>query len=307
MRSLNVFSEPEGSLIKDYAARMGDAMVRRRAEIDIRAAHAEAEMAIKARSEFLANMNHELRTPLNAIIGFTTMLKDGENYDLCQERAKSYLDYVLQSADLLLGHINTILEVAALESGSVEVREDIIDFPDVAKEAITRAEIQAKSAKVQIEPRGIAADVMSWGDAERLGQAADQVLQSSIRSCKDGGRILVRVCNDENGWPEIGIRDNGAGHDREEIDAALNAFQEVHRGLDRSFSGLGVGYAIAKTFVEMQGGRFLIKSRKGEGTLVRILMPPLPDNVRFDGAGAHMVETPNAGDGEMREKKDHAA
>ncbi len=274
MRTLNVFSQSGGSLIANFGSRMGDAIVRRRAEIEIRASRIEADLAIKARSEFLANMNHELRTPLNAIIGFATMLRDSGEYRLSEEQKDSYAEYILQSADLLLGHINTILEVASLESGSVEVHDEEVAIHSILGEALERAEIQANAGKVSIERRNADQEVNAWGDAERIGQAIDQVLQTAIRSCAEGGRILVRACTDDKGWGEIAVRDNGEGLTPEETKSALEAFEQVHRGLDRSFSGPGVGYAIAKTFVEMQGGRFFIKSRKGQGTLVRLLLPP---------------------------------
>jgi len=73
--------------------------------------------------------------------------------------------------------------------------------------------------------------------------------------------------------PEIAIRDEGEGLTDDEVKDALTAFNEVHRGLDRAFSGPGVGYAIAKTFIEMQGGQFHIKSRKDRGTFVRLVLP----------------------------------
>jgi signal transduction histidine kinase len=294
MRALKLFTQSEGSLIADYASRMSEALSRRSAEIEVRAARMEAELAIKARSEFLANMNHELRTPLNAIIGFGTMLRDVDQYELDEEQHRTYTEYILQSADLLLGHINTILEVAALESGGVDIKDDAVDFCVLLEDAIERASIRAKAADVVIERKDEGADVVGWGDAERTGQALDHLLHTAIKSCGDGGRILVRTCINENGWAEIAMRDDGEGMTPEALHDSLDAFKQAHRGLDRSFAGPGIGYAIAKTFVEMQGGRFFIKSHEGQGTLVRITLPPpdqkLSEEPGTDGEGAGQSE-----------------
>lgn len=274
MRALKLFTQSEGSLIADYASRMSEALLRRNAEVEVRAARVEADLAIKARSEFLANMNHELRTPLNAIIGFATMLRDNDEYQFDEEQRKTYAEYILQSADLLLGHINTVLEVAALESGGVELKDDVVDFCVLLIDAIERAQIQADAAGVKIERHDAGEDVIGWGDAERVTQAVDHLLQAAVNACEKGGRVLVRASVNDYGWAEIAVRDNGEGMTPEALHEALEVFKQVHRGLDRSFSGPGVGYAIAKTFIEMQGGRFSIRSQPGQGTLARITLPP---------------------------------
>ena len=285
MRALQAFSQSGGSLIANYAAQLSEAVMRHGAETEVRAARVEAEHAIRARSEFLANMNHELRTPLNAIIGFATMLRDIDGYDLSDEQKRSYAEYILQSADLLLGHINTLLEVAALESGAVELNDDVIDFNALLNGAMERAGVRAGAAAVAIERRDKGEDVLAWGDPERTEQALDHLLQIAIKSCERGGKVLVRACRNENGWGEVAVRDNGAGFGAEELREALEAFQQIHRGLDRSFAGPGVGYAVAKTFIEMQGGQFIVKSKPGQGTLVRMALPP-PDKARAPADGA---------------------
>lgn len=305
MRALKLFTQSEGSLIADYASRMSEALSRRNAEIEVRAARMEADLAIKARSEFLANMNHELRTPLNAIIGFATMLRDTSEYDLDEEQRSTYAAYILQSADLLLGHINTVLEVAALESGGVELNDDVVDFCVLLMEALERAHIRAEAADITIDRRDNGEDVIGWGDAERVSQAVDHLLQTAIKACGEGGNILVRASVNEYGWAEIAVRDDGEGLSPEALHAALEAFKQVHRGLDRSFSGPGIGYAIAKTFIEMQGGRFSIKSQPGQGTLVRISLPP-PEQATpaIDGEEANEVET---GTNQIKNRRVHDA
>ncbi len=284
MRALQFFHRTnEGSLLSDYASMMSEQLMRRRADLEVRAARAEAENAIKARSEFLANMNHELRTPLNAIIGFATMLRQADEFSIDDERTGEYAQYILQSADLLLGHINTILEVAAFESGGIELSNSELDLDLMLGEAIARAKIRADAAGVAIIRRNEGDPVLAWGDEERVAQAIDHIVQCALKACREGGRILVRAAYDLEGRPEIAVRDEGEGMTGEEIKDALTAFNEVHRGLDRAFSGPGVGYAIAKSFIEMQGGQFYIKSRKDRGTFVRLVLPePEFDADAFD-------------------------
>jgi two-component system cell cycle sensor histidine kinase PleC len=274
MRALNPFAIHEGALIGAYSTRLAEAVAVRRAELDARAARAEAELSIRARSEFLSNMNHELRTPLNAIIGFSTMLRDYDVYPMSDEQRRTYAEYIIQSADLLLGHINTILEMAALDSGAVEMHAGEVDLSEIVAGAVTRAAVAASAAKVTIENKTAKGEIAGWGDAQRIGQAVDHLLRTALHVSSGGGRILVRASVADGRWPEIAVRDYGAGFSRDEIRAALSAFDEVHRGLNRSFAGPGVGLAVAKTFVEMQGGIFEIKSKAGEGTIVRIMLPP---------------------------------
>ena len=181
MRALHSKTGSSGSRLAEYGERIGDLLVRRRAELEAKAARIEAELAIQARSEFLANMNHELRTPLNAIMGFATMLRDGEDYDLGAEQQRTYAEYILQSADLLLGHINTLIEVAALESGRVEISEGPIDCALLLDDAMERAQVRAEAAGVTIKRQGEGGDITGWGDPQRFAQALDHLIQTAIK------------------------------------------------------------------------------------------------------------------------------
>jgi two-component system cell cycle sensor histidine kinase PleC len=274
MRALDPFAAKRGALIGSYSAKLAEGLAVRRAEIMARTARIEADLSIKARSEFLANMNHELRTPLNAIIGFATMLKESETYQLAEEQRRNYAEYILQSADLLLAHINTILETAALDTASVELAKDDSNLAEILSGSVVRATIAADAAGVRIENKTADEHVGCHADPERAGQAIDHLLRVALRASPKGGKLFVRASVGDSGWPEVAVRDKGPGLSKEAINEALSAFDQVHRGLDRSFAGPGVEYAVAKTFIEMQGGRFDIRSKLGEGVIVRIALPP---------------------------------
>ncbi|MEL7491804.1 MAG: HAMP domain-containing sensor histidine kinase [Pseudomonadota bacterium] len=276
MRSLNPFTQRADSLISAYAAKMVESTVVRRAAAEAKTARAEAELSIRARSQFLANMNHELRTPLNAVIGFATMLRDGRSYELSEEKQQSYAEYILQSADLLLGHINTILETAALDSGEIEINQTQTDLAPILRSAAERMKITAKALNVSVVLKTEEEAIYAWVDEDRVSQAIDHLLRIALKASERGDQVFARIATDADGWPEIAVRDTGKGLSDAELNAALNAFAGVNRGLDRSFEGPGVELAIAKTFVEMQGGKFRIKSKVGKGTLVRASLPPRP-------------------------------
>jgi signal transduction histidine kinase len=138
---------------------------------------------------------------------------------------------------------------------------------------VKRAAIASAAAGVTIENKTAGEGLFAVADADRLSQAVDHLLRGAIKTSEKGARILVRAAISAKGAREIAVRDHGRGLDADSLKKALSAFDEVHRGLDRSFAGPDIGLAIAKVFVEMQGGEFDIKSKLGEGTVVRILLP----------------------------------
>jgi len=219
-------------------------------------------------------MSHELRTPLNAIIGFGSMLRDEDAFPVSVEARKNYIGYILQSADLLLGHINTILEVAALESGKLDLEEDMLDVGLTVENAITRAAIRLEAANAKVQIADIGADIFAWADEVRVGQAIDQALHVAIKFYEPGDPIKVSFATDEKGWVQIIITHKGKGLNAEDLENALSALEQLQRGLDQSFSGPGVSYAVAKTFIEMQGGIFSIVTAPEKGATVTMSLPP---------------------------------
>jgi two-component system cell cycle sensor histidine kinase PleC len=265
------------SLLESYVDRYSDTLAHRRASLKAHAAKIEAELAYKARGEFLANMNHELRTPLNAIVGFAQMLKEAKSYGLSDEQTTEYLDYILNSADLLLGHINTILELAAAESGGAKMSRREVGVHELVAGAVEQHQALAEAAGVVLDSSvddGLPALNV---DPDKIDTALHHLIENAITYCEEGGEVsvLARPGRRINGhdWVYIAVEDTGEGMTPEELDRAMRAFEQAHQGLHRKYDGTGLGLPIAKSFIELNGGRFDIKSQKGVGTKVRFALP----------------------------------
>ena len=267
------------SLLNDFCDQYGRDFLRHRSQLAMRAAKADAELAYRARGEFLANMNHELRTPLNAIIGFTQMIRDAEALNLDKEQTNEYADYILQSADLLLSHINTILELAAAESGGAKLRRKKIDPAELLEEIAGQMQAMAEAANIELQTR-IDEDLpLLLIDPDMIEKAFRHLIENAIQYSPEGRHVVLHVRkgvrDNQRRRVYFAVEDQGPGMSEEELQRVMHAFEQVHQGLDRTFEGSGLGLPIARSFIELNGGSFHVKSLPGRGTIVRFSFPAI--------------------------------
>ena len=276
------------ALLDQYVEHYADSVARRRSSIALRAAKVEAEIAYKTRGQILANMNHELRTPLNAISGFASMLKDAETYNLDQEQVNEYLDYILQSSDLLLSHIDTILDLAAVESGGAKISRLAVDPGEILEEVVQEFREKAQKENVVLTYSADENVQKIDVDPEKIMKALRHLIENGLVYSSDEKTITSISLMQGHGaghkeTVKIVIQDTGVGMTPEELRRAMRAFEQVHQGLDRKFEGKGIGLPVAKSFVELNGGRFDISSEKGVGTRVTLLFPASKQQENADG------------------------
>ncbi|WOI54186.1 HAMP domain-containing sensor histidine kinase [Parvularcula sp. LCG005] len=263
-------------MLSSYSETFGDALRRQQSAITLRAAKVDAELAYRARGAFLANMNHELRTPLNAITGFAGLLKDAEAMGLTEEKRGEYLDYILQSADLLLSHINTILEIADAESGGAKLRRRAFSAVDVVEQTIDQVREQlAGQASFTLDlPAGIP---VVDADPDKVSTAIQHIIDYLVGSAEDHAEIHVTIRpglgGKSEGFVYTAIECLAEGPTQADIDDALRVFEQFHEGLDRKFEGFRLGLPIAKSFIELNQGKFNIKTLGEKGTLIRFALP----------------------------------
>ena len=263
-------------LLDTYTARFGDTIRRQQSAVALRAARMEAELAYKARGTFLANMNHELRTPLNAITGFAGLLKEADTYGFPAEQRSEYLDHILQSAELLLSHIEKILQVADAESGGTKLRKDTFSVAEAVTDALAgiEAELDAKGVVVAED---VADDLPAvHADPEKITVAIQHLVRFATARSESGAMVRLAVRAAPAGhapWVYVSISTNDSGRSASEVAASLRVFERVHEGLHRGFASDQLCLPIAKSFIELNGGRFNVRPVGERGHLYRFALP----------------------------------
>ena len=218
-------------------------------------------------------MSHELRTPLNAILGFSEVLENGIAGPL-QSRHAEYVGLIRQSGEHLLHVINEILDLARIDAGKLEFREEVIDPRRLVDNCIALVKERAASGLLRLSAE-IAEDVpYLMADETRLTQILLNLLSNAIKFTELGGSIDVLARRAGDGGVEFVVRDTGCGMTPGEVEIALEPFQQVDAGLARRHQGTGLGLPLARKLAELHGGRLTVESQKGRGTTVTVALPP---------------------------------
>lgn len=229
--------------------------------------------ANRAKSEFLANMSHELRTPLNSIIGFSEMVKLQAIGPVRNERYLEYAGHIHESGKHLLDLINDMLDLAKVESGKLELEEEVVDFARVYEGCRTLLQHRIASNNLQVALVLPDNPPLLLADKRKIRQILFNLMSNAIRYTPNGGRITTTVYTHPETGFVFSIIDSGTGMAPEDIPKALEPFGQVGDPLVKGEEGTGLGLPLTKALVELHGGTIEIASQLGLGTTVTVKMP----------------------------------
>jgi signal transduction histidine kinase len=242
-----------------------------RIEAALRERATALEEADRVKTDFVANMSYELRTPLTSIGGFAELLGGGYAGDL-SAKAKDYVAAILESVERLSKLINDVLDLTTGDTRGVALERERVDIAGLCRAAVDTAKPRAaeKAQKLEVEISPGAGHV--FGDARRLRESVEHVLQNAIGYTDRKGRIRLTADGDKK-QALIRIDDNGPGIANEDLPNVFNRFHRIDESGFRGEAALGLGLPLTRQFIEAHGGTVELESKKGKGTTVTMAIP----------------------------------
>ncbi|MBW4665154.1 MAG: response regulator [Chroococcus sp. CMT-3BRIN-NPC107] len=238
-----------------------------------RATREQAEANSRMKDEFLAIVSHELRSPLNAILGWSKLLRTRKLDESVRDRA---METIERNALLQVQMIEDLLDISRIIRGTIRLSACPIELKIPIEAAIQTVLLAAQAKEIQLTTAFDPTIGMVSADSDRLQQVIWNLLSNAIKFTPPGGSIEVRLSVTSSASPvaQIQIIDTGCGISKEFIPHVFDRFRQQDGSMTRSYSGLGLGLAIARQLVELHGGTLKAQSQgEGKGATFTIELP----------------------------------
>ena len=231
-----------------------------------------ADLASKAKSEFLSRMSHEIRTPINAIKGMADKAMcviEKEETDSAGE-VYDCLEKITISTKYLTSLVNDILDMSKIESGKLIVSNDIFDITNLLEDFEMMIKPQADQRMIKLTIEKNFENKLFVGDQFRIHQVLVNLAANALKFTPFSGKIKVSIdeleSDEESSVLKFTVEDNGIGIRKENLKKIFESFEQADSAVTKSYGGTGLGLSICKNLVELMGGTLSVKSEENEGS-----------------------------------------
>jgi protein-histidine pros-kinase len=267
--SLSPLETEEGVLV---SSAIRDITERKRIERALNEKNIELQNTAEAKNRFLANMSHELRTPLNGIIGFAEFLVDGKPGKLNAKQTE-YLTDILNSGRHLLQLINDVLDLAKVEAGKMEFNPETFLVAKAIDEVCAVAKPIAQKKNIMVSVQVAPGLVSVTLDQQKFKQVLYNLVSNAVKFTDDGGKVDIIADPEGAQQFKLAIKDTGIGIRAEDLRRLFREFEQLESGASRRYEGTGLGLALTRRIVELQGGAISVESESGIGSTFTVVFP----------------------------------
>jgi signal transduction histidine kinase len=228
----------------------------------------------RMKSDFIAITSHELRTPLGLILGHATFLRE-----LISEEQREPVDIIIRNGTRLKEIIESLTEVDNYEAGLARIRQNLISIPAIIREVVSSFQDMAASKNITLEEDIRDEDLQVEADANKITVAISNLIRNALTFTNEGGQVQVTV-ESVTGHVQVSVKDNGIGIPASDLGRVFDRFFQVESHLTRRHTGMGLGLSVAKSMIELHGGRIWVESVEGRGSTFSFLLPLRPSQVK---------------------------
>ncbi|EXX86026.1 histidine kinase [Paenibacillus darwinianus] len=272
-----------------FACTISDVTEQKLFERKLMEAKEAAEIAARAKTDFLAMVSHEIRTPMNGVIGMSALLLETD----MNEEQKEYVEIIGKSGEALLLVINDILDYSKIESGKMEIEEVPFELSDCIGETFDLFTVKTKKQDLEmgytIDPL---LDMPIVSDVTKLRQVLINLVGNAVKFTSEGSiRVNAKLLNDYGSHLDIQLRveDTGVGIPEDKLPLLFQPFSQLDSSMSRKYGGTGLGLAICKNLIELMGGTISVETERKQGAAFvftirakRLLSSePIVDTARF--------------------------
>jgi signal transduction histidine kinase len=261
------YTEEDLTILATLGALAAQAMKNIDLERKVKVARVELAELERLKTDFIAITSHELRTPLGLILGHATFLRETVGGEHAEQ-----LDTIIRNATRLKEIVESLSDVDNVQNGAARIRSQKMSLAKIAQDVVLSFQDEAKSRNITLKTEMGPSPFHVDSDAVKISIALSNLVKNAIQYTDAGGHVTVKV-EQETGYFKVSVIDDGIGIPARDLPRVFDRFFQVETHLTRRYGGMGLGLSVAKSMVELHGGRIWAESEVGKGSTFTFLLP----------------------------------